>query len=213
MPTIVPTPEMVESPAGTATLIPGRVLDHSGSGPGRTPTVSLEVGVYRVFVRSAGDFGQVGPVVEQGTCSTYPFFTAVSGPFEGSVTYRSTGCRVYFQMADAAGGWSIIVETATQNDLLIPPLTFNGDQPAATGLVDLQAGDYRMTFETESPFGLVVPVVAYGLCLERPIFIVTEAGRYEETYTSTGCQIVFQVSQVTAHWELSITPGPFPAED
>jgi hypothetical protein len=86
------------------------------------------------------------------------------------------------------------------------PLTLSGDAPSASGLVDLPQGDYHLTLVTESTYGMVVPVVADGECLERPVFLLTEPGTHQATYRSTGCQIVFQVDSVTAAWELAIAP-------
>ena len=178
----------------------------TGSGPGVTPQVDLSPGIYRVFVRAEDSFDSVRPVVDEGQCGQYPFFTSMPGPFEGSATYRSTGCRVHFEITGTGGDWSITVEPAAQSGLLTVPVTFSGDKPATTDRVDLPEGEYRLYLTTSSQYSMVVPIIAEGLCLERPVFLETTPGQFETTYKSTGCQIVFQISSVTAGWEFSILP-------
>jgi hypothetical protein len=201
LPTATPTPTLTMTP-----LPPGVVLAHSGDGPGATPTVELPEGVYRVFFQTDAPFDALEPVVEEGPCDENPFFDETSGPFEGSATYRSIGCRVHFQVSGIDGSWTLTVETADGSGLLTPPASFSGDGPATTDLIDLPVGDYLLVFTTDSPYSMVVAIVTDGLCREWPVFLLTEPGRFETPYNSTGCRVVFQVGSVTAGWELSILP-------
>jgi hypothetical protein len=206
-----PTALATGGPTATPTLTmtplpPGVVLAHSGDGPGATPTVELPEGVYRVFFQTDAPFDALEPVVEEGPCDENPFFDETSGPFEGSATYRSIGCRVHFQVSGIDGSWTLTVETADGSGLLTPPASFSGDGPATTDLIDLPVGDYLLVFTTDSPYSMVVAIVTDGLCREWPVFLLTEPGRFETPYNSTGCRVVFQVGSVTAGWELSILP-------
>lgn len=182
-------------------------LSETGSGPGQTPPVDLPQDVYRVLVRSDQPLGSLAPVVEEGVCGEYPIFANLPGPFEGSATYRSTGCRIHFVVTGTTGDWALAVEPVSQDGPLTAPVTLSGDAPATTGLIDMPQGEYPIVIETESPYTQVIPVVVDGPCLERPIFLLSEPGTFETTYESRGCQIIFQVSSVTASWELAIQPG------
>jgi hypothetical protein len=148
----------------------------------------------------------VTPVVEQGACGSFPLFDGSDGPFDGSVTYPSNGCRVHFQVDSAAGGWSLTVDTASSAGTLSAPLTLEGDQPMASGLVNLPEGQYALALSTRSPALLVTPVVAEGECLERPVFLIDAPGDYQATYQSSGCKIIFQIEAATDHWTLTIKP-------
>lgn len=196
-------------PAATSeptSLPPGLVLAYTGSASGQTPAVDLPEGMYRVFIRADSAFGALRAVVEDGVCSEHPLFADVSGPLAGSAVYRSTGCRVRFEMEDTSGGWEITVETAAQDAPLTPPLTTSGDGPAATGVIDLPVGEYLLVFTTNSPYSMVVAIVVEGLCLERPVFLLTGPGTFETVYSSQGCQVIFEVGSVQSGWELSISP-------
>ena len=87
-------------------------------------------------------------------------------------------------------------------------MTVAGDGPATSPVVDLPQGQYPIVLRTESPYSLVIPIVVSGPCLERPIFVQSEPGTFETSYDSRGCQIVFQVSKVTADWEFAVLSGP-----
>lgn len=196
------------SPTATASeptpLPPAVVLDASGSGQGSTPEVDLPPGVYRVFFDTDVSGARVAPVALEGHCSASQLFPGTTSP-EESATYRSTGCRVRFDVEGISAGWTLRVETVTMGGMLTPPVAFSGDGPTTTGLIDLPEGDYLVAFGTNSPYSMVTPIIVGGPCLERPILILTESGQFEATYQSTGCQVVFQVSSVTAGWELTIT--------
>jgi hypothetical protein len=198
------TPSPTTTPALEATpLPPAVVLTASGQGDGVTPEVDLPPGVYRVVFQTVAAGGTITPEVIEGVCSATPLFSGTTAPEEGT-TYRSTGCRVRFGVAGAGGEWTLTVETATRGGLLTPPAAFSGDGPMTTGLIDLPAGNYRIAFSTDSPYSMVTPIVVSGPCLERPILMLTGPGQFEATYSSGGCQVVFQVSSVTAHWELNV---------
>jgi len=214
-PTAVPTEPDAEAPSATLTptvtdpqnLPPlAGPQELAGAGSSSTAPVNLAQGLYRLYIETDGDFGAVGPVVDEGDCGEIPFFTNASGPFEGGATYRSTGCLVHFEVSETSGGWSITVEPAAEGGLLAVPAAFSGDAPSASGLVDLPEGDYHLTLVTESTYSMVVPIVASGDCLERPVFLLTEPGTHQTTYRSTGCLIVFQIDNVSAAWELAIVP-------
>jgi hypothetical protein len=183
-------------------------LTHTGVGSGRTPLAELPPDVYRVFLTSEGAIDVFKPIVEEGSCSQHLLFAGLTGPFQGSATYRSTGCLVRFELGGDSGSWTVVVEPASEGGVLSVPVTLNGDSPRTSGLVDLPEGDYRLEFVTESPYSLVIPIVVNGPCLERPIFVLSGPGTFETTYESRGCEIVFQVSKVTAEWKLAVLSGP-----
>jgi hypothetical protein len=200
-----PTVEPAATPEPPS-LPPGVVLAYAGSASGQTPAVDLPEGMYRVFIRADSAFGALRAVVEDGVCSEHPLFADVSGPLAGSAVYRSTGCRVRFEMEDTSGGWEITVETAAQDAPLTLPLTTSGDGPAATGVIDLPVGEYLLVFTTDNPYSMVVAIVVEGLCLERPVFLLTGPGTFEAVYSSQGCRVIFEVGSVQSGWELSISP-------
>jgi hypothetical protein len=143
----------------------------------------------------------VTPVVLEGECSTYTLLET-DAAFEGSATYRSTGCRVQFEVASAAD-WTLSVETATRAGIVTLPATFSGTGSTTTDLVDLPEGELVLTFHVSSPYSLVTPIIVTGDCLERPIFALSEAGDFEAAYLSYGCEIIFEIN-ASADWELTI---------
>lgn len=203
-PTPTETPLPPPTPSEPTPLPPAIVLTASGQGDGATPEVDLPPGVYRVVFQTVAAGGEVTPEVIEGYCTATPLFSGTTAP-EESATYRSTGCRVRFLVNAPGGNWTLTAETATLGGLLAPPASFSGDGPATTELVDLPAGNYRIAFSTSSPYSMVTPIVVGGPCLERPILMLTGPGQFEAVYSSPGCQVVFQVSSVTASWELAVT--------
>lgn len=204
-----PTPTLTPPPIddSTPTLQPPAILlSFSGDGPGQTSPVELPPGVYRVILKTQAGFDALTPIVVSGECSAYTLFQDEPGPFEGSATYRSIGCRVAFELTGIGGPWTLTVETATQGDLLAPPLTLSGSKPATSDLIDLPAGEYRVVLDTRSQYTMLVVIVVGGDCLERPIILATEPGRYQTGYSSAGCLIVLQIGSVTDFWEISLTP-------
>jgi hypothetical protein len=182
---------------------PDVLIEEAQPAAGSTNPFDLPVGVYRVFFMSDAA-AAVTPVVLEGECSTYALIES-DGPFEGSATYRSTGCRVQFEVVSEAD-WRLSVETATRAGILTLPASFSGAGPTTTDLVDLPEGEHVLTFHVSSPFSLVTPIVVAGDCLERPIFALSEAGDYTETYLSYGCEIIFEIN-ASADWELTIEPA------
>jgi hypothetical protein len=182
---------------------PDVVIEEAQPAAGSTDPFDLPVGVYRVFFMSDAA-AAVTPVVLEGECSTYTLIES-DGPFEGSATYRSTGCRVQFEVISEAD-WTLSVETATRAGIVTLPATFSGTGPTTTDLVDLPEGEHVLTFHVSSPFSLVTPIVVTGDCLERPIFALSEAGDYTETYLSYGCEVIFEIN-ASADWELTIEPA------
>ncbi len=213
----LPTATLIPSatPAGpTATFIPEEeptelppavVAQQSSQTSGVTDPVDLPPGLYRVFFQTDAAASVVTPVVLEGDCGAYTLFET-EGPFAGSATYRSTGCRVQFAIS-GGGSWQLVVETATRAGALSPPAGFSGDGPTATDRVQLPEGEYRLILETESPFSMVTPIVVRGPCLERPVILASAPGRYQAIYRSLGCEIVFEISSVTAYWELIVEPA------
>jgi hypothetical protein len=221
LPTLTPTPTLTITPtfepvSETVTLWPPPTLASltlltatyeplSQGADSHSEALDLPAGVYRIRVQSAEGFAALVPVVEDGMCATYPLFLNGAAAFDGSATYTSTGCRVRFEMRNASGEWALTVETAAQGGRLAVPQTLSGDQPAASPLMNLPAGEYNLVIITKSPYTQVIPVVVAGTCLERPVFLLNEPGQYKATYFSTGCEIIFQIDAVTADWEFNIT--------
>lgn len=177
-----------------------------GEGPAVTAPVDLPPGLYRFTFQTDGSFDTVGPVVEEGQCGDYPFFIDEPAPFEGSATYRSLDCRVHFEVTNPTGQWAIAVEAVTTDQAVTVPTTFSGDRPTTTGPVYLPRGRYLLAISTDSPYSMITPIIIDGLCMERSVLVLTEPGHLETPYYSDGCQIVFQIGNVTDHWEFSVAP-------
>jgi hypothetical protein len=186
-------------------FVEGIALEEIGEGPGVTSSIDLPPGVYRFLFQTESSFGTIHPVVEEGTCADFPLFINEPAPFEGSATYRSLGCRVHFEVSDATGDWAITVEAITESELLKVPATFSGDKPTTIGPVDVPQGEYVFAMKTNSPYSMVTPIIVDGLCMERSVFVLAEPGEFETNYYSAGCQIIFQVSNVTENWEFMIS--------
>jgi hypothetical protein len=206
-PTFEPPPPTVLTLAATyapTDLPPATLMAETQTGPGATRTFDLPPGLYRVVFRADAAFDRVTPVVEDGDCGSEPLLDGAPGPLEASAVYRSTGCRVHFEVDGAVGGWSLRVETAASSQSMAVPLSVQGSLPLATGEVDLPAGRYNVAVESQSPALVLTPLIVDGLCLERPILVLTAPGSYQAIYTSTGCRVVFQISAVTGPWRLVI---------
>lgn len=202
--TSTPTASPVASFEPTAQP-PAVVAAETQQGPGSSAEYELSSGVYRVLFRS-DTASTVRVSVLEGVCNEVVLFET-SGPFDGSATYRSTGCRVRFDVSGSPNMWTLVVETASHTGMVTLPAALQGEGPEAAPLIAFPEGVYRIIFTTTSQYSMVVPIVVRGPCLERPIFLLTQPGQYEETYTSYGCEIVFEISSVTGAWELRIERG------
>ncbi len=195
--------DVIVTETGATPLPAETLLQYESSGSGSTPEFDLPPGMYRVFFATDSPSSVVTPVVLDGDCSTYPLFIE-SKAVEGSATYRSTGCRVRFDVNEVDGEWTIIVESVTKEGVSTVPVNLSGDGPTTSSLIDLPAGDYHLDLQTDSPYSMVIPIVVDGPCLERPVILAENPGHFEATYRSMGCQIVFQISSVTDTWNLTI---------
>jgi hypothetical protein len=158
-----------------------------------------------VTFRAEDGFELVLPIVEEGDCGSEPLFYGEPGPFEGSATYRSSDCRLHFEITGAGGGWSLDVDSIPASAAQSPPLTLEGDAPLTSGVIDLPEGRYTVAVESQSEVLLVTPLVLDGECLERPILVLTAPGSYKTTYESAGCRVVFQIGAATGPWTLVVT--------
>jgi len=198
-----PTQLTVEGSSTPSKIPPATVAVATVAGSNLSEPFDLPGGLYRVTLRTDGGFSVMQPIVEDGACSEFPLFGTWSGPFEGSASYRSTGCRVRFEVIGIQVMWSVEVALEVTVTSPIFPITFSGSGPATSDIIDLQEGEYNIHFTTSSP-ALVTPIIRDGLCLERPVILATQPGIYDGAYVSTGCKLLFQISDAVTEWILVI---------
>lgn len=183
------------------------IIDDQQAAPGLTQLFGLPAGVYRIVYSTNAQSSTVTPVVKEGECSDYAVFDLIT-PFDGSATYRSLGCKIQFEIMGASGTWHLKVERFAQEAAKMPPVAFSGKGPAATDLVNLPAGEYVVSLETNSEYSAVTSIVQDGPCREWPIIQATGPGTYQADYTSEDCQVIFEIGSVTSDWTLHIELKP-----
>ena len=198
-----PTQLTVEGSSTPSEIPPATAAVATVAGSQLSEPFDLPSGLYRVTLRTDGGFTVMQPIVEDGACSEFPLFGTWSGPFEGSASYRSTGCQVRFEVVGIQDTWSVEVALEVTVTSPIFPITISGGGPATSDIIDLHEGEYNIHFTTGSP-ALVTPIIRDGLCLERPVIVATQPGSYDAAYISTGCKLLFQISDAAAEWILVI---------
>ena len=199
-----PTPITIDTLSPETGVI---IIEDQQTAPGLTQVFDLPEGVYRVVYSTDAQSSTVTPIVKEGECSDYAVFDLIA-PFEGSATYRSTGCKIQFEITGGSGAWHLAVERFEQEAAKTPPVTFSGEGPETTDIVNLPAGEYIVSLETNSEYSAVTSIVQEGPCNEWPIIQATGPGTYQTDYTSDDCRVIFQISSVTSDWTLHIELKP-----